>query len=147
MKTVIQRSKISSVKVNGKIVGKINFGLVILVGFTTDDNEEDLNYMVRKIYNLRIFDDENGVMNKSIMDAKGEILLISQFTLYADPYNGNRPSYIKAMNTDEAHVLYDKFTEMLSKDVHVETGRFKTDMFVEVQNDGPITIIIDSKKR
>ena len=147
MKVVIQRSKKSRVSINNKVVGKITNGLVILVCFTQNDTIDDINYIVKKIVNLRIFDDENGVMNKSILDVGGDILSISQFTLYADTKKGNRPSYINALNGTEAIKLYDIFNEKLNNFTHVETGVFGAEMFVEIENDGPITIIIDSKNK
>lgn len=144
MKTVVQRSLKSSVSINNKIVGSIDKGLVVLVGFTEGDNKTNIDYMVRKIVNLRIFDDENGVMNKSILDVGGSILSISQFTLYGDTKKGNRPSYLKAMKGDNATKLYDIFNKKLSEYVNVETGVFGSDMLVSITNDGPITIIIES---
>lgn len=147
MRVVIQRSKNSSVKVDGKTVGKINSGLTVLVGFTEKDNIEDIDYIVKKTVNLRIFDDEAGVMNKSILDIGGDILSISQFTLYADTKKGNRPSYIQALGGDEAIKLYELFNQKLSDFVHVETGIFGADMEVNIINDGPVTISIDSKNR
>ena len=111
MRVLVQRSLNSNVSVNNKIVGKIDKGLVLLVGFTNNDNIEKIDYIVNKILNLRIFDDENGIMNKSIIDVDGEILSISQFTLYADTANGNRPSYINAMKSNEAKKLYDIFNK------------------------------------
>ena len=144
MKVVVQRSKNSSVSINNKIVGKIDKGLVVLVGFTDGDTIKDIDYIVRKIVNLRIFDDENGVMNKSILDVGGSILSISQFTLYADTKKGNRPSYIKAMNGSDATKLSDIFNEKLREYVNVETGVFGADMLVSISNDGPITIIVES---
>ena len=144
MKVVVQRSKESNVSIDSKIVGKIEYGLVVLVGFCEKDDIKDIDYIVRKILNLRIFDDDNGVMNKSIIDVGGSILSISQFTLYADTKKGNRPSYIKAMNGDAATKLYDIFNEKLKKYVKVETGVFGADMLVSIKNDGPITIIIES---
>lgn len=144
MKVVVQRSKNASVSVNEKIVGKIDYGLVLLVGFTNTDTIEHLEYMVDKIINLRIFDDEFGVMNKSLLDVKGSILSISQFTLYADCKKGRRPSYINALNPNDATILYDKFNNILkSKNVVVETGIFGADMQVELINDGPVTIILE----
>lgn len=145
MKVVIQRVTKSIVTVDNKIVGKIDKGLNVLVGFTDTDTMSDLEYLKRKILNLRIFDDENGIMNKSIKEINGEILLVSQFTLYADTKKGNRPSYIKALNREKAVVLYNQFIEMLSTEIEVETGIFGANMQVEIENDGPITIIIDSK--
>lgn len=147
MKVVIQRSKKSSVKVANQIVGQIDNGLAILVGFTTNDTESDIDYLVKKIINLRIFDDENGIMNKSILDTSGSILSISQFTLYANTKKGNRPSYIDALSGDKAVILYQKFNEKLSAYVHTETGIFGAEMLVSIENDGPITIIIDSQNR
>ena len=144
MKVVVQRSKKSSVSINNKIVGKIDKGLVILVGFTDGDSLKDIDYIVKKIVNLRIFDDDNGVMNKSIKDVGGSILSISQFTLYADTKKGNRPSYIKAMNGNDATKLYDIFNDKLREHVNVETGVFGADMMVSISNDGPVTIIIES---
>ena len=145
MKVVIQRVKKSSVTINNKLNNAINKGLMILVGFTEGDTSEDIDYIVRKVVNLRIFDDENGVMNKSIIDIQGNILSISQFTLYADASKGNRPSYIKALGGAEAKKLYEMFNEELKKYVSVETGEFGADMQIEAHNDGPVTIIIDSK--
>jgi len=147
MRVVVQRSKESSVVVEGKVTGQIKKGLVLLVGFTEDDSQTDIDYAVRKIINLRIFDDENGVMNKSILDVGGQILSISQFTLYADTSKGNRPSYIRALSGDKAKVLYDNFNVKLSEKVFVQTGVFGADMQVNILNDGPITIIIDTKNK
>lgn len=143
MRVLVQRSLASSVKVDGKIIGSIEKGLVLLVGFTQGDTEENINYLVNKVLNLRIFDDENGVMNKSILDVGGEILSISQFTLYADSKKGNRPSYIHALGGDEAIILYDKFNEELRKNIKVETGKFGADMKVNIVNDGPTTILLE----
>ena len=145
MRVIVQRVKKSSVSVDKKVVGKIDNGLMILVGFTYNDNIKDLEYMVRKILNLRIFDDENGVMNKSILEVGGSILSVSQFTLYADTKKGNRPSYIKALKSDEAVTLYDRFNNLLSEKIKVETGIFGAEMEVSLINDGPITIILDSE--
>ena len=143
MRVVVQRVKESSVKVDGKVVGKSGYGFMLLVSFTMGDNEDVIDYMVKKIVNLRIMDDENKVMNKSILDIKGSILSISQFTLYADTKKGNRPSYIKALNGSEASKLYDLFNEKLGKLVPVETGIFGADMEVSLVNDGPITIMLE----
>ena len=145
MKVIVQRSLNSSVSVDNKIVGKINKGLVIIVGFTDGDTSSDIDYLVKKIVNLRIFDDENGVMNKSILDVVGSILSISQFTLYADAKKGNRPSYVKAMGGDKAINLYEEFNTKLKEFVSVETGIFGADMKVNILNDGPVTIIIESR--
>lgn len=147
MRVLIQRSKKSSVSVDNKIISKIESGLVLLVGFTEGDTSEDINYMVKKITHLRIFDDENGIMNKSILEVGGSILSISQFTLYADTKKGNRPSYKNAMNGENAVLLYDEFNQSLNKLVETKTGIFGADMKVSITNDGPITIMIDSKGR
>lgn len=148
MRVLVQRSLNSNVSVDNKIVGKINNGLVLLVGFTDEDNIEDIKYLVKKVINLRIFDDENGVMNKSVLDVKGEILSISQFTLYADTKKGNRPSYINALNGQEATKLYDLFNEELrNNDIKVETGIFGSDMKVNILNDGPVTILLESRNK
>ncbi len=147
MRVVIQRSKDSKVLVDNKIVGSIDKGMVVLVGFTNDDTIEDIEYITKKILNLRIFDDENGVMNLSVKDTFGKILSISQFTLYADTKKGNRPSYINAMKGEEAIKLYEKFNEELRKEIEVETGIFGAEMDVQIRNDGPVTILIDSKVR
>lgn len=143
MKVVIQRCLKSNVKVDNKIVGQINNGMMVLVGFTKGDDEKVINYMVDKIINLRIFDDENGVMNKSLLDTKGELLSVSQFTLYGDATKGRRPSYIKALSGTEATCLYNMFNEKLRKHVKTETGIFGAEMEVSLVNDGPVTIIIE----
>ena len=147
MKVVIQRSKNSNVVINNKIYNEITSGLVVFSCFTEGDTLEDINYVVKKIINLRIFDDEHGVMNKSILDVGGSILSISQFTLYAETKKGNRPSYIKALNGSESIKLYDIFNNELNKNVNTVTGIFGADMKVNICNDGPITIIIDSKNK
>ena len=144
MRVIIQRSKYAKVEVDSKIVGSINKGLVLLVGFTNTDTSSEIDYMVRKISNLRIFDDEEGVMNKSIQDISGEILSISQFTLYGDTKKGNRPSYINALSGDKAVILYNEFNEKLKGiGIKVETGIFGADMQVTLTNDGPVTIIME----
>lgn len=147
MRLVIGRSSKSSVTVNNLVVGKIDNGLVILVGFTEGDNEIVIDKMIKKVINLRIFDDENSVMNKSILDVKGSILSISQFTLYADTTKGNRPSYSKSLNKEEAINLYDLFNEKLKEHVKVETGIFGADMKVSIINDGPINILLESRNK
>lgn len=147
MRVVVQRSKYSSVTVDGKIVGQIDNGLVLLVGITKEDTLEDLEYMAKKVLNLRIFDDSNGVMNKSILDNGGSILSISQFTLCANTKKGNRPSYIDAMEPVMAKKYYLKFNEMLRESVDVFEGIFQADMLVNINNDGPITIILESKNK
>jgi len=147
MKAVVQRTKHSSVLVDDKLINKIDLGLTILVGIGTDDTEEDIDYLTRKILNLRIFDDESGVMNKSIIDVEGEILSISQFTLQANTKDGNRPSYINAMRGEEAEKLYELFNNKLNEQVKTYSGEFGAYMQIEINNDGPVTIIIDSKNR
>lgn len=144
MRCVVQKVKESSVKVDGKIVGQIKRGLNVLVGFTATDSIDDIKYCVRKVVNLRIFEDEKGVMNKSVIDEKGEILLISQFTLYGDTKKGNRPTYIKALNGEKALPLYEEFAHLLNLEVPTQTGVFGADMEVFIINDGPTTIIIDT---
>ena len=146
MKVVMQRSKNSKVTINGKVHGKIDHGYVLLVSFTHGDNEKVIDKMVDKIVNLRIFEDENGKMNLSLLDTKGSVLSISQFTLYADCSEGRRPAFVDAMRPEEATKLYDLFNEKISKIVHTETGIFGADMKVEIYNDGPVTIILDSKE-
>ena len=143
MRVLVQRSLESNVIIDGKVNGYINKGLVLLVGFTEGDNIEDIEKLAKKVVNLRIFDDENGVMNKSILDIEGEILSISQFTLYGDAKKGNRPSYINAMGGEEAIKLYEAFNKELEKYLHVETGKFGAEMTVSITNDGPITIMLE----
>ena len=146
MRVVVQRSLNSNVSVNNKIVGSIDKGYVLLVGFNNNDTLEDIEYMVHKITNLRIFDDSNGNMNLSINDINGRILSISQFTLYGDVKKGNRPSFIDAMKYDEASKMYDIFNQKLKEAGYiVETGIFGEDMKVSITNDGPVTIIIESR--
>ena len=146
MRVIVQRSKNSKVTIDNKVNGSIDHGFVLLVGFTDGDNEEIIDKMIKKVINLRVFEDENEKMNLSILDTKGSILSISQFTLYADAKKGNRPSFINAMNPNEATKLYDLFNEKLSKFLHVETGIFGADMKVEIYNDGPVTIYLDSEE-
>lgn len=147
MRVLVQRSLESSVTVDNKVVGSISHGLVLLVGFTENDTEEDIAYLAKKVVNLRIFDDENGVMNKSLLDVQGSILSISQFTLYADARKGNRPSYIKALGGTQASPLYDKFNQKLREyGVCVENGIFGADMKVNILNDGPVTIMLESRE-
>ncbi len=147
MKVVVQRSKHSSVSVDNKLINEIDKGLVILVGIHNDDTEADIDYLVKKVVNLRIFDDDSGVMNKSILDVGGSILSISQFTLQAETKNGNRPSYINAMKGDDALKLYNLFNSKLKEYVETYPGVFGADMKVNILNDGPVTIIIDSKDK
>ena len=143
MRVLVQKSLDSSVSIDGKVVGKIDSGLVLLVGFTEGDNLDKINYLINKVLNLRVFDDENGVMNKSILEVGGSILSVSQFTLYADTSKGNRPSYMKALRGEESTKLYDLFNEELKKHIHVETGIFGADMKVNIKNDGPCTILLE----
>ena len=145
MRVVVQRVKESSVKVDGVVVGKSGYGYMLLVSFTNTDSENIIDYMVNKICNLRIMDDENGIMNKSILDIKGSILSISQFTLYADTKKGNRPSYINALKSEDAKKLYDLFNKKLSSFIHVETGIFGASMEVSLINDGPVTILLEKE--
>ncbi len=143
MRVLVQRSSPASVIVSDKVVGKIDFGLVLFVGFTDGDDLNKIDYMINKILNLRIFPDENNVMNKSILDVGGSILSISQFTLYGDCSKGNRPSYVKALSTDQARVLYDEFNNRLSAYIKIETGIFGADMNVSINNIGPTTIWLE----
>ena len=144
MRVLVQRCDKANVKVDSNIVGSIDRGLMILVGFTEGDNFDTIKYMVDKIVNLRVFDDENGIMNKSLLDKSFSILSVSQFTLYGDASKGRRPSYINALNGSLAKPLYDKFNEELRKyGIKVETGIFGGDMKVELINDGPVTIMLE----
>lgn len=143
MKVVVQRSKKSSVSVSEKIVNEMDNGMVLLVSFTQGDTIDNILKMTKKIANLRIFDDEKGVMNKSILDVGGEILSISQFTLYGDTTKGNRPSYVKALNGEEAIKLYETFNEEMNKYVVTKPGIFGAEMMVNISNDGPVTLIME----
>ncbi len=143
MRVLVQRSGEASVKVEKKTVGKIDSGLVLLVGFCEGDDQSKISYLAKKVVNLRIFPDENDVMNKSILDYGGSVLSISQFTLYADTSKGNRPSYINALGGDKASSLYDMFNEELRKYIEVETGIFGADMEVSLKNMGPTTILLE----
>lgn len=147
MRTLIQRSSHCSLSIDGEIIAQTNFGLLIFLGIHPLDTPEDADYLARKIIQLRIFDDQNGVMNKSVVDTNGEILIVSQFTLYADTKKGNRPSYIHAAKPDIAIPLYELFIEKVKNysQLHVETGVFGADMKINLTNDGPVTIWIDSK--
>ncbi|ELR73120.1 D-tyrosyl-tRNA(Tyr) deacylase [Fulvivirga imtechensis AK7] len=149
MIAVIQRVSESSVKINGKIKGEIGKGLLVLLGIEEADGEEDIDWLSRKIVNMRIFNDENGVMNESLLNVDGDILLISQFTLHASTKKGNRPSYIKAAKPDVAVPLYEKFIAAIESelDKKVQTGEFGADMKVSLVNDGPVTIIVDTRDR
>ena len=149
MRLVIQRVAHASVTIEGALKSKIGSGLLILVGIEDADTDADINWLAQKVVNLRIFDDENGVMNRSVIDVNDEILIVSQFTLHAMTAKGNRPSYIRASKPDFAIPMYEKFcakvSELLGK--KVGTGRFGADMKVELLNDGPVTILIDSQRR
>lgn len=144
MKIIVQKVNYASVVVQDKIVGKIDEGLMLLVGFTHTDTEENIDKMIKKVINLRIFDDELGVMNKSLLDVKGSILSISQFTLYADAKKGNRPSYIMAAKGEVAKPLYELFNKKLSEYVKIESGIFGAEMKVLLENNGPTTIILEN---
>ena len=143
MRVIVQKVKKSSCKVNNKIISKIGYGLMLLVGFTDGDNLEKIQKMAQKIVNLRIFDDENQIMNLSLLDVKGSILSISQFTLYADTKKGNRPSYVNAMKSDEALKLYNLFNEELRKYTDVCEGVFGENMDISLINTGPTTICLE----
>jgi D-tyrosyl-tRNA(Tyr) deacylase len=149
MKVVIQRVSKANVKVEEKISGEIGEGLLALLGIEDADTEEDIQWLSNKIVNLRIFNDENGVMNRSVLEMNGNILLISQFTLHASTKKGNRPSYIKASKPDFAVPMYEKMIVQLETDLgkKIQTGIFGADMKVELLNDGPVTIIIDTKNK
>ena len=149
MKVVLQRVSEALVKVDGNIAGEIKMGLLVLIGIIDADTDDDILWLSNKIINLRIFDDENGVMNKSLLDINGNILLISQFTLHASTKKGNRPSYIKASKSEFAIAMYEKMITQLQTQINtkIETGTFGADMKVSLINDGPVTIIIDSKNK
>ena len=148
MRVVLQRVAHASVTVEKKVIGKIQRGFLLLVGVTHDDAMEDMEYLVRKIVQMRIFEDEEGKLNRSIQDIGGEILSVSQFTLYADTKKGNRPSFSKAAPGDVALEMFEQFNGLLRESgVPVETGQFGADMKVELLNDGPVTILLDSKTR
>ena len=143
MKIVVQRVKKAKVDVDNKTVGEIDKGLLLLVSFTHSDTLDNIKYIVNKVINLRIFDDQNGVMNLSVKDVGGSILSVSQFTLYADCSKGNRPSYVNSMKAEEAKEMYEIFNDELKKEIKVETGIFHAEMEVSLINDGPITIILE----
>ena len=147
MRVVVQRVTSSKVIVEGKVVGSINKGLNLLIGISKEDNEEDLLYLWDKIINLRIFEDENDKMNLSLLDVKGDILAISLFTLYGDCRKGRRPNFMEAEGGERANSLYNRFVELLKEtNLKVQTGEFGAHMMVDIQNDGPVTLILDSKK-
>lgn len=147
MRVVIQRVKNASVEIDNKVNGKINTGFLVLLGIASTDTKQDVDYLVKKVVNLRVFSDENDKMNLSLKDINGELLVISQFTLYGNCREGNRPSFIEAARPDVAIPLYEYFVEECKKQISVvETGVFGADMKVSLLNDGPVTIIIESKK-
>lgn len=144
MRLLIQRVSKASVKVKGECVGKINKGFLVFLGITHEDTKDNVNYLVNKLYNLRVFEDENEKMNLSIKDINGEILIVSQFTLYADTSHGNRPSFINAAKPEKANKLYEYFIEKAKQTgIKIEAGIFGADMKVELLNDGPVTILLE----
>lgn len=147
MRAVVQRVTYSNVKVDGSIVGEINKGFNVLIGISKEDTEEDMKYIKDKLINLRVFEDENDKMNLSLLDVKGELLIISQFTLYGDARKGRRPNFMNALGWDDAKIFYDKFIEMMKETgLKIETGIFGAHMQVDIKNDGPVTILLDSSK-
>ena len=147
MRAVVQRVTEASVTVDSELVGAIGPGVMVLIGVSSEDTDKDLKYISEKVPNLRIFDDENGVMNRSLLDAGGSILAVSQFTLYGDARGGRRPSYIRAAQPDVANAFYERaIAAWRAQGIHVETGRFRTEMKVSLVNDGPVTILLDSEK-
>jgi len=147
MRAVVQRVTYSCVKVEGHIIGEIRKGFNVLLGISQEDNIEDIKYLKDKILNLRVFEDENGKLNKSLLDVKGELLVISQFTLYGDCRKGRRPSFVEALAGEKAELLYEEFVHQCKEVLgNVETGKFGADMAVTIENDGPVTLLIDSKK-
>ena len=149
MRVVVQRVSQSNVKVSGEVIGEIKEGLMVLVSFVDEDNDTDLDWMTKKIINLRIFNDDEGKMNRSVQEVGGDILLISQFTLHGSTKKGNRPSFIKAAKPYFAKVMYEKFIKVLEQSLgkEIQTGEFGGDMKVSLINDGPTTIIIDSRNK
>ena len=149
MRVVVQRVSQSNVKVSGEVIGEIKEGLMVLVSFVDEDNDTDLGWMTKKIINLRIFNDDEGKMNRSVQDIGGDILLISQFTLHGSTKKGNRPSFIKAAKPDFANVMYERFIKVFEQSLgkEIQTGEFGGDMKVSLINDGPTTIIIDSRNK
>jgi D-tyrosyl-tRNA(Tyr) deacylase len=149
MKVVIQRVSEASVTINNNVVADIKNGLLVLLGIVNEDTQEDINWLCNKIANLRIFGDENGVMNKSLLEVDGEVIVVSQFTLHANTKKGNRPSYINAAKPEVAIPLYESFVRQLEGSLgkQIQTGEFGADMKVQLVNDGPVTIIIDTKNK
>ena len=147
MRAVVQRVTNASVTVENETVGAIGAGIMVLIGVADTDTDKDLKYIIDKVMNLRIFDDENGVMNRSVIDAGGSILAVSQFTLYGDARGGRRPSYIRAAKPEPADAMYERAVSAWRENgIHVETGRFRTEMMVSLVNNGPVTILLDSEK-
>lgn len=147
MRAVVQRVNQSSVTVDGRITGQISKGLMVLIGVENGDTDKDAEYIAKKVSALRVFDDDEGVMNLSVQDVGGEILAVSQFTLLGDVRKGNRPSYFAAAKPEKADALYRKVIELLqAKDIHVEEGVFQAEMLVRIDNDGPVTILLESHK-
>jgi len=147
MRAVVQRVKYSKVVVEGKVIGEIQRGFNVLLGVSREDNLDDAKYMKDKIVNLRVFEDSEGKLNRSLLDVQGELLVISQFTLYGDCRKGRRPSFIEALGGEAANSLYEEFVRLCREEIKkVETGEFGADMMVSIENDGPVTLIIDSKK-
>ncbi|HHT51148.1 MAG TPA: D-tyrosyl-tRNA(Tyr) deacylase [Eubacteriaceae bacterium] len=148
MRAVIQRVKFASVQINNKVVSKINKGLLVFLGVKEDDNEKDVSYLVDKVINLRIFEDQEEKMNLSLKDISGELLVVSQFTLYGDCKKGRRPSFIKAANPERAKLLYERFINETQKlGIITQHGEFQAHMIVNIENDGPVTILLDSEKQ
>lgn len=147
MRTVVQRVSEANVSVDGQIIGQIGKGLVVLLGIGLDDNERDIAYLADKIVNLRVFEDENDKMNISLMDIRGDLMIVSQFTLYGDCRKGKRPGYDKAARPEIAEKIYNDFVEYCKKyEINLATGKFQATMKVEIHNDGPVTLLLDSKK-
>lgn len=147
MRCVVQRVTEAAVTAEGEITGSIGPGMLALIGISTEDTDSDLKYIAEKVMNLRIYDDENGVMNRSVLDVGGSILAVSQFTLYGDARGGRRPSYFRAAKPEKANEMYERLISLWrTKGIHVETGRFRTEMKVSLINDGPVTILLDSEK-
>ncbi|MCY6483626.1 D-aminoacyl-tRNA deacylase [Clostridium aestuarii] len=147
MRAVVQRVKSSTVTVDNQVIGKIENGFNVLLGISKDDTIEDAKYLKDKIINLRVFEDENGKLNKSLKEVGGELLIVSQFTLYGDCRKGRRPNFMQALGGEESEKLYEKFVNLCREDLgKVETGKFGAEMLVDIKNDGPVTLMIDSKK-
>ena len=145
MKAVVQRVLHAQVKVDGKVVGKIEKGYLVLLGVKDGDTTKEADFLANKVVNLRVFEDENDKMNLSIKDVGGEMLIVSQFTLYGDTSHGNRPSFIEAARPEEANSLYEYFCDKVGQEVHVEKGVFQAEMKVELLNDGPVTILLEKE--